>query len=54
MPAGWLKQCRSLRTFRTIRLYERLGFIEEGRETKRLKDGPDDYQDDIYMAQWVN
>lgn len=36
-----------------IRLYESLGFVEEGRKTKRLKYGPDDYLDDVYMALWV-
>lgn len=36
-----------------IRLYESLGFVEEGRKVKRLKYGPNDYQDDIYMALWV-
>lgn len=38
---------------RAIKLYESLGFVEEGRKTKRLKYGPNDYQDDIYMALWV-
>jgi len=45
-------QVRSSNT-RAIRLYESLGFIEEGRKTKRLKYGINDYQDDIYMALWV-
>ena len=36
-----------------IRLYERLGFTEEGRKTRRLRYGPGDYQDDVYMALWV-
>jgi ribosomal protein S18 acetylase RimI-like enzyme len=38
---------------RAIKLYEGLGFVEEGRKTKRIKYGPDDYQDDVYMALWV-
>ena len=45
-------QVRSANT-RAIRLYERLGFLEEGRKTRRLKYGPGDYQDDVYMALWV-
>lgn len=36
-----------------IRLYESFGFKEEGRKIRRLKYGPGDYQDDIYMALWV-
>jgi ribosomal protein S18 acetylase RimI-like enzyme len=38
---------------RAINLYQTLGFIEEGRKTKRLKLGPNEYLDDIYMALWV-
>lgn len=38
---------------RAIRLYQSLGFVEEGRKTRRLKFGPGDYRDDIYMALWV-
>jgi ribosomal protein S18 acetylase RimI-like enzyme len=38
---------------RAIKLYHSLGFIEEGRKTKRLKFGPGHYQDDVYMALWV-
>lgn len=38
---------------RAIKLYEKLGFVEEGRKTKRLKYGPGDFQDDVYMALWV-
>jgi len=38
---------------RAIALYRSLGFIEEGRKTRRLKLGPDDYRDDVYMALWV-
>lgn len=45
-------QVRSSNT-RAINLYERLGFVEEGRKTRRLKYGPQDYQDDVYMALWV-
>lgn len=36
-----------------IALYRSLGFVEEGRKTRRLKTGPDEYLDDIYMALWV-
>jgi ribosomal protein S18 acetylase RimI-like enzyme len=38
---------------RAISLYKSLGFIEEGRKTRRLKLGPDSYLDDLYMALWV-
>lgn len=38
---------------RAIALYRSLGFIEEGRKTRRLKLGPNEYLDDIYMALWV-
>lgn len=38
---------------RAIKLYESLGFVEEGRKIKRLKFGPGDYRDDVYMALWV-
>jgi ribosomal protein S18 acetylase RimI-like enzyme len=38
---------------RAIALYGSLGFVEEGRKTKRLKIGPDEYLDDVYMALWV-
>jgi len=38
---------------RAIRLYESLGFREEGRKVKRLKYGPGVYVDDVYMAIWV-
>lgn len=38
---------------RAIKLYENFGFVEEGRKVKRLKYGPNDYQDDVYMALWV-
>ena len=36
-----------------IHLYRSLGFVEEGRKTKRLKTGPNEYLDDVYMALWV-
>jgi ribosomal protein S18 acetylase RimI-like enzyme len=36
-----------------LALYRSLGFIEEGRKTRRLKIAPDQYLDDIYMALWV-
>ena len=36
-----------------IKLYQSLGFVEEGRKIKRLKLGPGQYLDDIYMALWV-
>jgi ribosomal protein S18 acetylase RimI-like enzyme len=36
-----------------IALYRSLGFVEEGRKTKRLKIGPHEYLDDVYMARWV-
>jgi ribosomal protein S18 acetylase RimI-like enzyme len=38
---------------RAIALYRSLGFVEEGRKTRRLKFGPNEYVDDIYMALWV-
>jgi ribosomal protein S18 acetylase RimI-like enzyme len=38
---------------RAIALYRSLGFVEEGRKTRRLKIGPDQYLDDVYMALWV-
>ena len=38
---------------RAISLYKSLGFIEEGRKTRRLKYGPGSYLDDLYMALWV-
>jgi ribosomal protein S18 acetylase RimI-like enzyme len=36
-----------------VALYRSLGFVEEGRKTRRLKIGPNEYIDDIYMALWV-
>lgn len=38
---------------RAIALYRSLGFVEEGRKTRRLKIGPNVYLDDVYMALWV-
>lgn len=38
---------------RAIALYRSLGFVEEGRKTRRLKIGPGEYLDDLYMALWV-
>jgi ribosomal protein S18 acetylase RimI-like enzyme len=38
---------------RAIALYRSLGFVEEGRKTRRLKIGPKEYIDDVYMALWV-
>jgi ribosomal protein S18 acetylase RimI-like enzyme len=38
---------------RAIALYRSLGFAEEGRKTRRLKIGPGEYLDDLYMALWV-
>lgn len=39
--------------FKAIELYRKLGFAEEGRKLKRLKYGPDQYLDDVYMGLWV-
>lgn len=36
-----------------IALYRGLGFAEEGRKTRRLKIGQNEYLDDVYMALWV-
>jgi len=38
---------------RAIALYRSLGFVEEGRKTRRVKIGPNEYLDDVYMALWV-
>lgn len=38
---------------RAIALYRSLGFVEEGRKSRRLKIGPLEYLDDVYMALWV-
>ncbi len=58
----WAKANRKVEKFelqvrssnvRAIKLYESMGFIEEGRKTKRLKIAEGQYLDDIYMALWV-
>ncbi len=36
-----------------LALYRSLGFVEEGRKTRRVKLGPNAYLDDVYMALWV-
>ena len=36
-----------------IALYRSLGFVEEGRKTRRLKIAANEYVDDVYMALWV-
>jgi RimJ/RimL family protein N-acetyltransferase len=36
-----------------IRLYRKLGFIEEGRRIREIKLGPEHYVDDILMYRWV-
>ncbi|MFN8608722.1 MAG: GNAT family N-acetyltransferase [Vulcanimicrobiota bacterium] len=38
---------------RAIKLYESLGFAEEGRKTRRVKLATGHYLDDVYMALWV-
>jgi ribosomal protein S18 acetylase RimI-like enzyme len=38
---------------RAIALYRSLGFVEEGRKTRRLKIAANEYLDDLYMALWV-
>lgn len=38
---------------RAIGLYRSLGFVEEGRKIQRIKLGPNEYLDDVYMALWV-
>lgn len=38
---------------RAVALYRSLGFVEEGRKTRRLKLAPGAYVDDLYMALWV-
>ena len=35
------------------RLYERLGFVEEGRQFGQTQIRPGEYVDDIHMARWV-
>lgn len=36
-----------------IRLYRRLGFVEEGRRAKAIKFGPGDYVDEVLMGRFV-
>lgn len=36
-----------------IRLYRKLGFVEEGRRIKDIKRGPDDYVDTVTMVRFV-
>lgn len=36
-----------------IRMYERHGFVEEGRRWKFFRTGPGEYVDDVQMAIWV-
>ena len=36
-----------------IRLYKKLGFIEEGRRARDIKRGPDDYVDTVMMYRFV-
>jgi ribosomal protein S18 acetylase RimI-like enzyme len=38
---------------RAIALYRSLGFVEEGRKTRRIRLGPGEYLDDVYLAVWV-
>lgn len=38
---------------RAIGLYEKLGFVEEGRFKNRIKLGPETYLDDLAMGMWV-
>lgn len=37
-----------------IKLYKKLGFVEEGRKMKEFKVGTNEYVDDILMYKWVN
>lgn len=39
---------------RAIRLYESLGFVEEGRERKQIKYQDGCYRDNVLMARYVN
>src|SRR5262249_39530631 len=39
---------------RAIRLYRKLGFVEEGRRPQEVKFGPDRYADDVLMYQFVH
>ena len=36
-----------------IRLYQRLGFVEEGRQPRELKVGPGEYTDNVLMYKFV-
>ena len=38
---------------RAIRLYRKLGFVEEGRRIKDIKRGPNDYVDTLMMGRFV-
>jgi len=38
---------------RAIRLYKKLGFTEEGRRSRDIKRGPDDYVDTVMMCKFV-
>ena len=38
---------------RAVRLYQNLGFMEEGRRIKEVKFGPGRYEDDLLMYRWV-
>ena len=37
----------------TIRLYRRLGFVEEGRRAEEIKIGPNRYVDEVLMGRFV-
>jgi RimJ/RimL family protein N-acetyltransferase len=37
-----------------LRLFEKLGFQEEGRRPREVKFGPNEYVDDVLMYRWVN
>jgi RimJ/RimL family protein N-acetyltransferase len=36
-----------------IRLYKRLGFVEEGRQPREIKLGPGEYADNVLMYRFV-
>lgn len=38
---------------RAIHLYQKLGFLEEGRKKKHVKQGTAEYVDEIIMSQFV-
>ncbi|GGB63696.1 hypothetical protein GCM10007199_32170 [Fictibacillus barbaricus] len=38
---------------RAVNLYKKHGFIEEGRKKNHVKHGPDQYEDEIIMSQFV-